>query len=321
MNLTAFRYFIKVAQLMSFTKAAEELYISQQSVSMQIKRLETEYHVRLFERKPSLKLTPVGETFLLFAKEIVSADEILIDQINAFHYDFYGTITIGLPANRTQAFAREFVPRFSERFPHMSVSLYEKPTASLLEAVQQNEVDLAVIFSAVNDRPDPLTLRYKILTLEPLYVVVADNLLRRYLPERFPACKETFREGITIESLRDFPLIVRPSSSSIHRRIVEDLRNKGCQPNILVQSATTSSMIPLCVRGYGVIFCTPMLLRMLQEEYDRQMNSLNLFPVIGYEHVHQASIVWHKNKFCSTPIQESMSIIEDIFQQKWEPAV
>lgn len=60
MNMTDIQCFIKVTELMSFTKAAEALYTSQQAVSLHIKHLESTYKVQLFERKPSLKLTPSG---------------------------------------------------------------------------------------------------------------------------------------------------------------------------------------------------------------------------------------------------------------------
>ena len=317
MNLTSFHYFIRVAELMSFTKAADDLYVSQQSVSMHIKRLEEEYHVQLFERRPSLKLTSAGETFLLFARDIVSADKVLLDQLAAFNNEHYGTITIGLPVNRTYAFAREFVPRFTEKFPHMKISLYEQHSTTLLDAVQRNAVDLAMVFLAPSvSAPDPMIYRYHSLGNEPLYAVISDKLLKKYFPDDFEAKKESFRSGILLEDICQLPLFIRPSSSQIHRRIAEYLREKGFMPNILVQTASSGAMMPLCVHGYGIIFCTPMLLRMFREEYSSHMDELNAFPVRHFEAAHHAMLVWHKNKYLSTPIRESIDLIEELFRKK-----
>lgn len=316
MNLTSFQYFIRAAELLSFTKAAEELYISQQSMSMHIKRLEEEYHVQLFERRPALKLTAAGETLLLFAKEIVLADRILLDQLAAYNDGFYGTITIGLPVNRTHAFARDFVPRFTERFPNMNISLYEKHSSTLLDAVQRNEVDLAMVFldSSVT-APDPLLFRYRSLGNEPLYAVISDSLLKRYFPDDFEERRQSFQKGVALEEIHQLPLFIHPESSQVHRRIAEHLRGKGYQPNILVQTASSSAMMPLCVQGHGVLFFTPMLLRMFREENPNSMDELNLFPVKRFEIAHHVMLVWHKNKYLSAPIRESMTYIEELFRK------
>ena len=70
MNLKTCQYFIALAEEMNFTKASEALHITQQSLSGSIKRLEEEYGIELFQRKPFLKLTPAGETMLFYAKQI-----------------------------------------------------------------------------------------------------------------------------------------------------------------------------------------------------------------------------------------------------------
>ena len=80
MNMTDIQCFIKVTELMSFTKAAEALYTSQQAVSLHIKHLENTYKVQLFERKPSLKLTTSGQALLEAARDIIERENRLINQ-------------------------------------------------------------------------------------------------------------------------------------------------------------------------------------------------------------------------------------------------
>ena len=60
MNIKSIEYFLRTVEEMNITKAADRLFISQQALSSHIRRLEDEYHVRLFERKPCLHLTPEG---------------------------------------------------------------------------------------------------------------------------------------------------------------------------------------------------------------------------------------------------------------------
>ena len=71
MNLKTCQYFVALAEEMNFTKASESLHITQQSLSGSIKRLEEEYGVELFQRKPYLELTPAGETMLFYSKQML----------------------------------------------------------------------------------------------------------------------------------------------------------------------------------------------------------------------------------------------------------
>lgn len=66
LNIKSIEYFLITAEELNFTRAAERLYISQQALSSHIKRLEEEYHVQLFARKPSLHLTPEGEQMVFY---------------------------------------------------------------------------------------------------------------------------------------------------------------------------------------------------------------------------------------------------------------
>ena len=94
MNMTDIQCFIKVTELMSFTKAAEALYTSQQAVSLHIKHLENTYKVQLFERKPSLKLTTSGQALLEAARDIIERENRLINQFTTMQDDFVGEIVI-----------------------------------------------------------------------------------------------------------------------------------------------------------------------------------------------------------------------------------
>jgi len=82
MNLKTCQYFVALAEEMNFTKASESLHITQQSLSGSIKRLEEEYGVELFQRKPYLKLTPAGETMLFYSKQMLRNESQMISPPN-----------------------------------------------------------------------------------------------------------------------------------------------------------------------------------------------------------------------------------------------
>ena len=74
MNLKSIEYFLITVEEMNFTRAAGRLYISQQALSSHISRLEEEYGIRLFERKPALSLTPEGEEMYFYGSRILEAE-------------------------------------------------------------------------------------------------------------------------------------------------------------------------------------------------------------------------------------------------------
>ena len=146
MNMTDIQCFIKVTELMSFTKAAEALYTSQQAVSLHIKHLESTYKVQLFERKPSLKLTPSGQMLLEAARDIIDRENQLLNQFITMQDEFVGEITIGLPPNRSTAFVCEFTPHFSSEYPNMTIHLVEIMRLTLHSHSYQNMSILIQIY-------------------------------------------------------------------------------------------------------------------------------------------------------------------------------
>ena len=74
MNLKSIEYFLITVEEMNVTRAAERLFISQQALSSHIKRLEDEYRVQLFERRPTFHLTPEGEQMVFYGRQILEAE-------------------------------------------------------------------------------------------------------------------------------------------------------------------------------------------------------------------------------------------------------
>ena len=314
MNMTSVRCFMKVVEYMSFSKAAEALYISQQAVSLHIKRLEDEYHVILFERRPALKLTESGRLLLEAAKDILDREEELIGMLSQQENSFHGDITIGLPPNRSAAFASEYIPLFCKKFPNMTVSLQEKTSAVLPSAVMNNEVDLAVLLVSPDAAyPDSLYFHSQPLITENMYMLVSDDLLMKNFPANFEQKKLEFSHGVDILDFASIPMFLRPMSSGTHREIVEYMISNGKKPIIRVQSTTTSALIPLCAQGLGILFCSSSLLQHVNMESSHHISRINCFPVRHGCRPRELVLTYHKKKKQTLPIQESVRIIRSIY--------
>lgn len=315
MNMTDAQCFLKVVELMSFSKASEALYISQQAVSIHIKHLEDTYGVKLFERKPALRLTPEGELMLSAVRDIIDRENMLVDMFTVSRKDFSGEIAIGLPPNRSTAFACEFIPFFSRAYPNMTVRLVEATSSNLPAEVKDNRIDLALpLINEFSDRIDASVFEMKTLETEDLYVIISDNLLRRGFGDRAEAMHRKFSAGASLYDFAQFPMFLHPASSHLHQSIVASYESRGYRPFIRIKTTLTSSLLNLSADDQGIFFSNPMLLKYLYTTQRSCFENLHVYPIREYERSRRTILIHHKRKHLSRPIVDSIGMIQDIYQ-------
>lgn len=314
MNMIDIQCFMKVAELMSFSKAAENLYISQQAVSLHVKHLETTYNVKLFERRPSLKLTRSGQLLLEAAHDIIERENLLLDQFTESRGKFVGELSIGLPPNRSTAFANEFIPFFSSLYPNITVKLVEKTSPNLPNAIKHNETDLALPLSShYSERFDPELFEIIPLENEDLYLIISDGLLKKYFGDQYPACKHEFQTGVSLLDFAEIPMFLHPASSRLHEKINIKLVQNGTPPFIRVKTSLTSALVSLCAQDYGIFFSNPMLMKYLYTTQRACFENLNAFPVQEFRGSRYTVLLYHKHKYLTKPLLDSISIIKKIY--------
>ena len=140
MNLKTCQYFIALAEEMNFTKASEALHITQQSLSGSIKRLEEEYGIELFQRKPFLKLTPAGETMLFYAKQIARNESQMMASLADLSAECSGHLVLGMSRQRIQVFFPGIWERYHADYPNVSLNLRQSYTLKMADEIQAGEV-------------------------------------------------------------------------------------------------------------------------------------------------------------------------------------
>ena len=244
MNMSDIHCFFAVVACGSFSKASESLYISQQAVSLHIKHLEETYNTVLFERKPALKLTPAGKILLDAANEIIQREQVLADALENSRTNYTGELSIGLPANRSIAFANEFIPQFSSLYPNMSINLREEYSSNLSRELIRNRIDLALpLVSDTTAKLDTNLLEVQPIEAETLYIVISNDLLRQTMPDEYPECKERYRSGVSLHQFAHLPLFLHPSNSAFHLEIQNAIKAHGITPFIRVKTSLTSSLL------------------------------------------------------------------------------
>ena len=154
MNLRDIKYILAVAETRHFGRAAERCFVSQPTLSGQIKKLEDELGVTIFERtNRSVEITPIGAALLVHARLLLEQAD-AIEQVARAHQDpLAGPLRIGaIPTLSPYLMPLILVP-LKRRYPQLKLVLFEEITDSLLRRLHQHELDAALLATPVTD-PD-----------------------------------------------------------------------------------------------------------------------------------------------------------------------
>jgi DNA-binding transcriptional LysR family regulator len=195
MELRQLRYFVVVAEELHFRRAAERLHISQPSVSQQVRTLEEELGVRLFERnRRGVALTAAGDALLDDARDVIARATRAADRARAAGSGERGRLRLSLTRSQTGGLTGQIVDGFRARYPQVDLDLSVGHTSLHVEQLRQGAIDVAFVRPPLGD-PD---LEELMLGREPLVCV---------LPSIHPL---TRRRLIRREDLVDQPLVWWP---------------------------------------------------------------------------------------------------------------
>jgi DNA-binding transcriptional LysR family regulator len=146
MELRHLRYFVAVAEELSFRGAAERLHMAQPPLSAQIKALEQELRARLFERTTrSVRLTHAGRVFLEEARTVLQASVQAEQRVRDAEHGLAGTLRVGVIAPMANAWLAGNLRRFRQRFPGVQISLYDLTSTEQLRRLHAHELDAGLL--------------------------------------------------------------------------------------------------------------------------------------------------------------------------------
>ena len=188
MNLRDLKYFIALAETRHFGQAAARSFVSQPTLSGQIKKLEDELGVALFERtKKFVAVTPLGEALLPYARRAVEEAEALAQLARASHDPLAGSLRLGAIPTLSPYLMPLVLAPLKRKHPQLRLVLTEELTESLLERLRRHELDAALIATPVKDTE----LAVRALFDEPFWLAIPrkhplytkDSIVRRDLDQ------------------------------------------------------------------------------------------------------------------------------------------
>lgn len=239
MELRQLKYFVKSAEYLNFSEAAKHLYITQSTLSQQIKQLEFELGFTLFLRNSRhISLTEAGEEFLPFAKRTIQDAEDGVQRLYDLQNVKTGTLRVGVTYSLSSVLT-EGVIQFMRSFPGVRLEVCYKTVMELLELLRERKLDIVLSYKPLIDAPD--------IDAQPLF----ENTLAVVVDKEHHLAK---RDKLQLSDLLPYNLVL-PSVGLQARSMLDKLMDGRSfklsshlelnETNILLQMVATGNYITI----------------------------------------------------------------------------
>jgi DNA-binding transcriptional LysR family regulator len=244
-------YFVAVAEVRHFTRAAETLGVTQPSLSKQIRALETELGASLFGRaRGNITLTPAGEALLPLARRILADADTARLEVQELAGLRRGRVRLGATPSLFAGLLADVLRRFHDAYPGIRLLIEEGGSHDLVRGLTRGALDLAmVILPLGGDAP----LMTRPVLRENL--VVAAPVRRSGRPGMLPR-----RSWLRIEDLRDRPLVMFRPGYDLREATIGACRQAGFEPRFAVEGGEMDAVLRLVEAGLGLAVVPSMVL-------------------------------------------------------------
>ena len=283
MELHQLRYFVTVADLGSFTRAAEKCSVAQPSLSQQIIKLERELRQPLFERLGrTVKLTDAGRALYAQAVTVLGTVDEIHDRVSAATDPLQGTVSVGAIPTVAPYLVPPLLKAFAEKFPRATVALNENLTEFTVRGCLEGELDVGVIASPID---------HDSLVAEALFT---EELLLA-LPPKHPLLK---KRGIGLEAVAGEPFVLMNEIHCLGEQIIGFCKQQGCLPAVRCRSAQLLTVQELVALGHGVSL-VPAMARAMDRGRRCEYRSL-----AAPKPTRTLFMIWHKARYQSPLVKE-----------------
>ena len=303
MNFSSMEYFIAVAEERSFTKAAERLMVTQQTLSAHIAGVERELGVRLVNRKVPLTLTYAGEVLLDYARRFEGERRAMLQEFADIAGDVRGQLAVGIGSTRGHLLLPQVIAAFRARRPGVDVRIGEGENDEILEALRTGQIDMAVA-TVPQDMPGIVT---RPLRQEQVVMLVSRHLLEALYGEEGERLAVKASATHSLVPLAACPLLMlgrHDQEGNLSRRVVE---RSGIDAHVAVTSENSETLVELAVQGVGACFVERgVVASMLDEGRMADMRVIDLGP----DALLDVRIAWRSSGHVWSAIEEFASLLE-----------
>jgi LysR family transcriptional activator of glutamate synthase operon len=278
MDLRHLTYFVAVAERLHFSRAAEDLGIPQPAISQQIKALERELNVQLFDRTGKrVSLTDAGRALLPHARQILAAVAAAENEIRERSSLARGTASLGAPPTVSVHLLPNQLTEFKRRYPGLEVTLREAGTEILLKWVEEGQLDLAIVSA---DLLPPVVESTPFLEEEYLLIVSSQHPL-----------SQAARKTVRLADLSAESFILFPEGYRLRELTLSACRRAGFEPKVALDGGAMQSTLEFVAAGLGVALVPKLALGDSKNIHPLRISDQTLRRSLG--------LVWRKGHYLS----------------------
>ena len=237
MTIDQIQYFLAIKRYNGFSTAANELSISQSSLSKQIKALESELDVVLFDRTArSVKLTIAGEAFFIYAEQFLADYNQVIQGMKKYALSNKSTLKLGTIAVLTQYKLTSLIATFKNKYPTIDIDIFEGENDTILSMLHRSEID----FGIVRDFNLPRDL-FNVTTIANDELVVVTSINHPFAKKKY----------ISFEQLKDEKFIIC-TQAGVYDIFLTECNKFGFNPNIIHNINKIETILGLVSEDLGI---------------------------------------------------------------------
>ncbi|OOQ56951.1 LysR substrate-binding domain-containing protein [Mucilaginibacter pedocola] len=234
MELRQLKYFVKAAELQNFTDAAAQLFITQSTLSQQIKQLEDELRLPLFDRiAKRVRLTEAGKTFLPYARKTLKDAEDGRDMLKDMMNLHTGTLAVGVTYGLTNLLTKAVIG-FAEQYPAIQLQIGFGTTEELLHKLNEGKLDMMLSFFRGDSSGSYIT--------EELFLSRLSLIVHRDHPL-------ASKRHISIKLLQGMHLLLPSAGYSIRNYLDSALTKQGVTPDVRMEVNDINTLLQLVSSG------------------------------------------------------------------------
>jgi DNA-binding transcriptional LysR family regulator len=271
MDIRSLRYFVETARLSSFTQAAEQLHVTQSTISKMVHQLEQELGTPLFVRDGRrLGLTDTGRVVYQRGQELLATMRTLTAEVQDIQAVRHGTLNIGIPPMINMLFT-PVLKAFRERYPEIRLLLREEtgPEVERLVATGELEIGMTMLPG------DPvLPVERLPVASYPIWALAAKGTFQRQ------------RRTLKLDALKDLPIVLLTDDFALTRSLRGAFARAGFDPLVAAQSGQWDWLVEMASAGIGVALLPEPFIDRLPDE------SLHAVRIVEPDLPWQVAHVW-----------------------------
>lgn len=309
------KVFLAVTEEMSFSKAANRMFLTQQCVSDHIKRLEEAYNTTLFIRRPNLKLTETGETVANNLRRISSLEENMKKEIQGIENGTHGNFTLGINPTRARILLPRILRKYYSEFPYVTFSFLLDDTHNMEKMLLRGKINMLLGINASNN-PD---FSYLPVKREDVYMIASLKFLSKFIDvKRFKQANQICRIGP--EELNGMTIISNKEDSTLIKLVNNFLEYNKINMHTAYTISDYDTQIEMCSNHLCAAFCPSLILTRVFEHnlYSDGDEAIKVFKVNKFLDSLNIDLIYHKSFNMPQYVRIFVDMLREEFVNKIE---